>query len=379
MPGSFDLASVYEDPDTSSVLAYYDPATKRITVRGKVLDPAHRVTLAHELTHALDDQQFDLAKVQRATTSSGASVRDDLVEGDADHVADLYQLGMTTGERAMLETELAEQSASAEASEPGSISSDATPEILAVLTAAPYVLGAPMVATIVSTHTQRGLDAAFRTPPASDEPAFDVLVAARPHRVARVAAPRLLAGEHRIGTPDVLGPFALYTMLSSRIDPVQALDAMDGWAGDAKVSFRRHGTRCLRVAVAGHTPTQTQRILTALRDYAAAIPAASSTVEDTGSTATLTACDPGERSTPAVPYARRALRLLTLRNDVVAGALAVGTSMDSARCASKSITHDALFLERVASAADPTDAESAAIQARFQALLTECLASAATG
>ena len=40
--------------------------TKRATVRGKKIDVATKVTLAHELTHALQDQHFDLSKLQQA-------------------------------------------------------------------------------------------------------------------------------------------------------------------------------------------------------------------------------------------------------------------------------------------------------------------------
>ena len=39
-------------------------------------------------------------------------------------------------------------------------------------------------------------------------------------------------------------------MLSARIDPHQALQALDLWNGDAMVSYRRSGTLCTKVAVA---------------------------------------------------------------------------------------------------------------------------------
>ena len=46
----------------AGVLGFYDPETDELVVRGGDLSPMTRRTVAHELTHALDDQWFDLAK-----------------------------------------------------------------------------------------------------------------------------------------------------------------------------------------------------------------------------------------------------------------------------------------------------------------------------
>ena len=89
--GSFDLRKTVDDVQGSDVLAFYDSDRKRIVVRGTHLDAEHRVTLAHELTHGLQDQHYDLTKLQDAVHSSGA---DDaltaLIEGDATRIEDEY-------------------------------------------------------------------------------------------------------------------------------------------------------------------------------------------------------------------------------------------------------------------------------------------------
>ena len=56
-PGD-DLASAQLDVDT--VAGFYDTETKELVVRGARLTPFVRQVLVHELTHALDDQHFDL-------------------------------------------------------------------------------------------------------------------------------------------------------------------------------------------------------------------------------------------------------------------------------------------------------------------------------
>jgi hypothetical protein len=60
-PVGFDLLTTMEDALTTQVAAYYDPRSKAFHTlsdsRGKAADD---MIVAHELTHALDDQHFDL-------------------------------------------------------------------------------------------------------------------------------------------------------------------------------------------------------------------------------------------------------------------------------------------------------------------------------
>jgi len=61
VPQGFDLTTTLEEALTTQVAAYYDPHSKGFRVvgetRGKAVD---EMIVAHELTHALDDQHFDL-------------------------------------------------------------------------------------------------------------------------------------------------------------------------------------------------------------------------------------------------------------------------------------------------------------------------------
>ena len=68
-----DLIDALSTLQTSGELAKYSLKTKRTTVRGKKLDGATKVTLAHELTHALQDQHFNLTKLQRAADRTHSS------------------------------------------------------------------------------------------------------------------------------------------------------------------------------------------------------------------------------------------------------------------------------------------------------------------
>ena len=69
-----DLLDATSSLQTSGVLAYYSPKTKKITVKGTSTDDiSTRVTVAHELTHALQDQHFDLRKLEKDAAKAHAS------------------------------------------------------------------------------------------------------------------------------------------------------------------------------------------------------------------------------------------------------------------------------------------------------------------
>jgi len=369
IPANTSLDDIVDAPSTTDILAYFDPFEKRITVRGTTLDAAHKVTVAHELTHALDDQHFDLRRFERSSRTSSANLREDLVEGDAERVATLYRQQLTGEERAAIDLE-----ERAQASEPGSSGRVGTPEILDVLTVAPYLLGRPMVETVALTKGTTGVDAVFRKPPVNDETAFDVIDARKPLPPVQVATPRLRAGEQRAGPTDELGPFFLYVVLASRISPVSALDAADGWAGDAATTFRAHGTRCVRVAIAGRTRADTRAIAHALESYAITLPFGAADVSTHGRTAGVTVCDRKERTAAPMAYAVRALRLLTLRNRAVAAAFDSGWRAENAACISSTLVHDS-FVRSYIDLGQPSASQSEAFFTRYGSIVQDCASS----
>ncbi len=69
--GDVDLGEAVNDTAASAVIALYDPESKKILVRGDgPFTVETRVTLAHELTHVLQDQHFDLQKLDEAADES---------------------------------------------------------------------------------------------------------------------------------------------------------------------------------------------------------------------------------------------------------------------------------------------------------------------
>lgn len=88
LPAGSDLMQSILDLLQEQVAGYYDPKTKQLTVidSDSSLDLASRVTLAHELDHALQDQRWDLQGMQDAidpVEGDQASAVQALIEGDA--------------------------------------------------------------------------------------------------------------------------------------------------------------------------------------------------------------------------------------------------------------------------------------------------------
>jgi hypothetical protein len=92
IPADADLHEVYRSYLTGQVIGFYDPQTGELVYLGEGDDLGldERLVLAHELTHAIDDQHFDLKRLdglaarcadERFTAALG------LVEGNAQHVA----------------------------------------------------------------------------------------------------------------------------------------------------------------------------------------------------------------------------------------------------------------------------------------------------
>ncbi|MBA3372917.1 MAG: hypothetical protein H0T98_05265 [Euzebyaceae bacterium] len=186
-PADLDLPGLLEELYREQVRGVYVPKEKTFYVGGEAdeLGPAGRVTAAHEITHALQDQSFDLQRLRRAVEDN-----DDaslallaLIEGDAVLTGQLWtaaHLDDTAQAQAQLE------------SAGGGSALERAPQYLRNALFFPYLRGAAFVAQLRASGGNDAVDAAFQRPPetteqilhpeaySDDEPALDVSVAGRP-------------------------------------------------------------------------------------------------------------------------------------------------------------------------------------------------------
>jgi hypothetical protein len=362
VPPGVDLVDAVSSLQRSGALAFYDPETKKVTVRGKELTPATEVTLAHELTHALQDQHFDLERMRRAAKRAHASnALTALVEGDARRIDQLYADQLPSGRRSRYERARGRDAARAT----DTIRDAGVPDSLLVLFQSPYLLGPPMLAVAEAIRGKGAVDALFRDPPRAESSFLTPTTLAERETIIDVDRPALVDGETADGKPDVFGAFGLYLMLSARLDPVHALTVADGWGGDAMITLRRGDTRCVRATFAGRSDDDGVAIGDALAEWAAAGPARSADVTRRGSRSTLTACEPNTAST-SDDGSLAALTVAVTRDELLSQF--VGVDPEAASCVANGVVADATFRPLLeASVADPEVVPDQSVLGPFQA------------
>ncbi len=370
-----DLTDAIESLQQSGVAAYYDPKKKTITVKGTNLDDvATRVTVAHELTHALQDQHYDLQKMEKTAKGvHGQTALRSLVEGDAARIQTNYEKSLSPEEQQAYQTER-----SAKAKEAfGEISAAGVPDIMTTAFQAPYALGESMLVAVVAKNQAAGVDALFAQPPVADATFVTPTALIDGRTFQTVDAPLLEKGEKRSGKPDQFGAFSLFQVLASRLDNATALTAADAWDGDSMVTFTRKGATCLRTTFAGRGPDGTAAITDALNRWAAQMPAGSAAVNGTPDRVTLTACDPGAAGTAIPNNVNGAFAFLANRDGFLAVLMQQGAPEAVATCSADTLVRDPAFAPLIEAAgndptADPDPALITAVQTRAREIVAQC-------
>jgi hypothetical protein len=275
-----------EEDFVGNVTGYYDDTDKKMRVRGTELTPYAKVTIVHELTHALQDQQFSIKKVRNGIESDAQDFAvKSLIEGDARDIENAYVASLS-------ETE---QKAVFDAEHPaGANALDNTPDALQVQFGAPYELGALMVGTLRHIGGIDRLNEAFRAPPREEAAVVLPFVPSAPANppltrfidaTGTIVPPADLFGYQPVGT------LSTFLTLSSRLDPIDAWRAASGWGGEVVLVVRRNDQICVETRVGGKTAADTALLGRAYEQWAALGSQAKVTSET--DSVLVEACDPG--------------------------------------------------------------------------------------
>jgi len=298
-----DVATVVEQAMTTQAGAYYDPAAKALFL---VMVPESELMLdtisAHELTHALQDQHFDLTRYlpsDRSLDDDAATARRFVAEGDATLVMMLYtmralggdgqspalvsQLRRRIAKLAALDIDALKAQSKAQSALFGGMDGeikksidamDEIPPIVLVPLLDAYMKGALVVLTAYEHGGWPSVDALYRDPPASTEQVLHPdtkLVGARerPRRVtlARTSEPKL--------ADNVVGELQWQVYFQLWKSP-GAAEAAAGWGGDHYTVIRRKDGRLIgRIATIWDTADDAQQFADAyLASLAARFPGA---------------------------------------------------------------------------------------------------------
>ncbi len=165
-----DLYRAYRAFTTGQVVGYYDPETGDLVYLGSgSLDFAERFTLAHELTHALDDQTFDLTRLDPLTVhcmDERFQAALGLVEGSAQYFAAVAVAQNPSIDLGDLLKAIADSATSGAPPE-------GVPPFVFQQQLWPYTAGESFVASLVGSGSTGAVDAAFEHLPVSTEQVID--------------------------------------------------------------------------------------------------------------------------------------------------------------------------------------------------------------
>lgn len=257
VPPGFDMIKEERSLLSIGIVGYYDPESTALVVRGTEITPFVREVLAHELTHALDDQWFDLNRPQldNADDESGFGFLG-LVEGNARRVEDAYLASLSPGEQ----TQAAIEQERLVLQHPEIFN---LPPILLALLQAPYDVGPTFVQALLGDGGQPTLDRAFASPPRTSEQILDPTRYLASEGPVAVPAPTPDGPAANVG---VLGALLLREMLFESLpSDAEVQRAITGWGGDSYVTWTDSaGKSCLRDTFVGDTPTDTQELVQAI-------------------------------------------------------------------------------------------------------------------
>jgi hypothetical protein len=237
LPAGSDLASLVLDQLGEGLAGYYRPDSKGLTIikRSGGFGPLERQVLAHEYTHALQDQYFDLNAlgVSDARDGDRALARRALVEGDASLVmAKWAEQHLTPDEL----TEVIRQTNLRDTDRLGS----ALPPVLLRQAAFPYFDGLLFVTALHASGNWAAVDAAFRQPPDSTEQILHFDKYMTHEAPVPVPIPHLAEGlgqGWREALTDTFGEMTVQVWTAQANGPTASRRAAAGWGGDRIASY----------------------------------------------------------------------------------------------------------------------------------------------
>ncbi|WP_376789903.1 hypothetical protein [Thermoflexus sp.] len=277
LPRDFNLREFLLDLYTEQIAGFYDPDTKQFFVISEQEQPGilEQVTFAHEYTHLLQDQHFDLvalgftddpSKRPKDLDDDAMLARRALVEGDATLTQLLYLSRLPrTAQQEWLE---------AVQRQPSEVF-DRAPRVIREELTFPYEAGFAFVRTLYDQGGWDAINAAFRDPPASTEQILHPEKFRSREPPIRVTLPPLtdtLGSGWRLIDENVLGEFFLRVYLEERLPASQAEKAAAGWGGDRYAVYGNEATGqdLLVLAVAWDNEAEAREFVEAYRAYAAA-------------------------------------------------------------------------------------------------------------
>jgi hypothetical protein len=227
---------------TQNIAGYY--AENKVYVRGEERSPEVDLTIVHELTHALDDQNFvfDRPHLADATDETPFGF-EAVIEGSAMNVEAAYARSQGTVYLSPSDVPLFDG-----------------------LTAMPrYLFGEGYVRSLLQAGGNARVDEAFRTPPATSKQVMETALHLSGYTPVPVEPP---PADGEVIDEGLYGQVRFWQLFVQVMAPDAAEELASAWAGDWHVVWVDGLLQCLRVDVATETATGASAFAEMLRTWA---------------------------------------------------------------------------------------------------------------
>jgi hypothetical protein len=236
-PGS-DLIQTYLDSFLESVRGLYDPYTQTLYIADWIPPEDQAPILAHELTHALQDQSFQLGSyldAERNSTTDTQFARSSLVEGQAVAIALNYSLQDKGEDFTQLGNLVDWFNLNNEIEEGRDQAFGVTSASDGVIDF-PYVYGASFLQSYVKQYGWEGIDYLFKNPPNTTQQIIhpNEFFPRRKNPV-EIRIEGLEKGPLKSYSriwEDTFGEYGLFLVLKQYLGEEEAWNAVRGWRGD---------------------------------------------------------------------------------------------------------------------------------------------------
>ncbi|HYP26028.1 MAG TPA: hypothetical protein VE262_04850 [Blastocatellia bacterium] len=248
LPKDFRLREYLVSLLREQVAGFYEPKTQEFILAAWIPLAEQRTVIAHELTHALQDQHFNLRRFEKwpKGDSDAELAAHALIEGDATFTMILYDNDRKRGRVQLFEKDSKDTD------------DDSTYPVMAKAPAVlreslqfPYINGAVFVQAVLASRSWQGLNSSYDNLPKSTEQIM------HPQKFLQGDAPvKIETGDllpalgrdwKRLDT-DVNGEFGFHLMLSEFIGKRASGTAAEGWGGDLYASYEDAKTGAVMIA-----------------------------------------------------------------------------------------------------------------------------------
>lgn len=232
-----DLGRLWQGLMNEQIAAFYDARDEAIYLvsNADVSGPTERAVFAHQMVHALQDQQFGLDELGISRPDWPSPLPDDrelalraFTEGDATLAEEQYV------DEFFSEAELL--TLRQEAARAPHARLDSAPRAIREMWLFPYTYGRDFVAALYAAGGWSAVDAAYASPPTSTEQILHpdrYLAGDVPLSVPPIDLSAFLGDEWHLALDGTIGEFGLRLYLENALEATQAMTATEGWGGDA--------------------------------------------------------------------------------------------------------------------------------------------------